>query len=300
VSNIPVTLIATVVDSPRWQPMPTNPPRVPRFEADSVSVRLCHFRRDAVIDVPGNADHRLYFVVGRPAVFELRDCGKTVRETYQPGEGRIVPTGVPVSFRLVGASITAHLCLNAAWFAEAAAAEFGFHADHICVMERRRLRDAFLWVLVAGLLRRSHILPPLDPLVRDAVALGLACYLIREHSSAAEPLANTTAKRERALVSDFIDDIVAGELGLPELARDIGVAEGELIACFSDGDAPRLRMHLERAHARRAAGLVPSVAKPEQRAGGRLRLISALDFDITPFPVFGCVPDEHKQLPILI
>jgi hypothetical protein len=145
-----------------------------------------------------------------------------------------------------------------------------------------------------------NIIPPLDPLVRDTVALGLACYLIREHSSAAEPLTNTTAKRDRALVSDFIDGNVAGELGLPELAQDIGVAAGELIACFSDGDAPRPRMHTERAHALRAAGLVPSVAEPVHRAGGQPRLLSALRFDVTPFPVFRCVPDEHKPLPILI
>src|ERR1700740_1961205 len=176
---------AAIVDSRRGRPIPPAPAHVRTIAGESISLRLCRFCEDAVVDIPGRAEHTVFFVVGRPAVFEYLDGGRGVRETYQPREGRLIPAGVPTSFRLVGAAVIAYLRLSAAWFAEAAAAGFGLQADRVSLMEGRRLQDAFLWVLVEGLLRRKRIVPALDPLVREAVALGLACYLIREHSSAA-------------------------------------------------------------------------------------------------------------------
>src|SRR5580700_8254869 len=246
VSNITMCS-ARIVDSRPWRSAVPIPAQVRRAAGESISLRLCRYSSDAVIDLPGASEHTVCFVVGRPALIEYCHGGKSVRETYQPREGWLIPAGVPTSFRLIGEAVIAYLGLSGAWFAEAAAAEFGLEAERLTLLERPRLRDAFLWMLVAGLLRRNRILPALDALVRDAVALGLACYLIRAHSSVAEGLTRTISGEDRALVSDFLDDVVALELGLGELAQVIGVAEGELMACFSDGDAERLRIHMKRA-----------------------------------------------------
>jgi hypothetical protein len=300
---------AAIVDSRRGRTMPPVPARVRTIAGESISLRLCRFCEDTVVDIPGRAEHTVFFVVGRPAVFEYLDGGRSVRETYQPREGRLIPAGVATSFRLVGAAVIAYLRLSAAWFAEAAAAGFGLRADRISLMERRRLQDTFLWVLVAGLLRRNRIVPALDPLVREAVALGLACYLIREYSSAADALARPAGKRDQALVSDFLDDVVAWELGLGELAQVIGVAEGELMACFSDGDAERLRNHIERlrihAQSAHAAGSGASLAaspppQPVGRAGGQLQLVSSSGFDVASDFVFGCAAPEASPFSDLL
>jgi len=300
---------AAIVDSRRWRTMPPVPAPVRTIAGGSISLRLCRFGEDAVVDIPGHAEHTVSFVVGRPAVFEYLDGGRRVRETYQPREGRLIPAGVPTSFRLVGAAVIAYLRLSAAWFAKAAAAGFGLQADRVSLMERRRLRDTFLWVLVAGLLRRNRIVPALDPLVREAVALGLACYLIREHSSAAEVLARAAGKRDQALVSDFLDDVVAWELGLGELAQVIGVAAGELMACFSDGDAEGLRNHIERlcihmqsAHAAGSGtGLADSPPpRPVGRGGGQLHLLSSSGFDVASDFVFGCAAPQGSPFSDLL
>jgi hypothetical protein len=297
---------APIVDSRRWR-RPSPVPTHVRVAGESISLRLCQYCDDAVIDLSGSAEHTVSFVVGRTVVVEYRDGGRRVRETYQPREGWLIPAGVPMSFALVGGGVIAYLRLSAAWFAEAAAEEFGLQADRITLRERPRLQDSFLWVLVAGLLRRNRILPALDPLVRDALALGLACYLIRVHSSTAVALARTTGRDDRALVSDFLDDVVGWELGLGELAQVIGVAAGELMACFSDADAERLQIHVERArvhvhgaHIPGSDASPPEFAQPLSHAGGRLRLVSPTGGDVASYFVFGCPAAECRPfLPLL-
>jgi hypothetical protein len=265
------------VASRRGQHTAPSAPQVTRTAAESLSLQLCRLSNGAVIDVPGAAEHTVSFVVGRPAVLEYPDRGRIVRATYQPREGWLIPAGIPASFTVVGGAVIACLRLSATWLAEAAAAEFNLEADRITVLQRLRLRDAFLWVLVAGLLRRNRSLPVLDRLVRDALALGLASYLLREHSSAAAALCRTRGHDGRALASDFLDDVVAWELGLGEFAQNIGVAAGELMACFSDADAERLRMHVERAR--------------------RLRLVTPAGDDVVSYFVFGCPAAECGSTP---
>jgi hypothetical protein len=272
---------------------------VTRTAAESLSLRLCRLSNGAVVDVSGSAEHTVSFVVGRPAVLEYHDGGRIVRATYQPREGWLIPAGIPASFTVVGGAVIACLSLSATWLADAAAAEFNLDADRITVLQRLRLRDAFLWVLVAGLLRRNRSLPVLDRLVRDALALGLACYLIREHSSAAAALSRTSGHDGRALVSDFLDDVVARELGMAELAPIVGVAAGELMACFADADAQRLRMHVERARLQLRGAPIPGpdafrpqIPQLRSQGGRRLRLVTPTGDDVASYFVFGCPAAE--------
>ena len=303
VSNTTNMCSARIVDSSRGRNGPPIPAHARRIAGESISLRLCRCGSDAVIDMPGAPEHTVSFVVGRPAVVEYCDGRKSVRESYQPREGWLIPAGVRTSFRLVGAAVIACLGLSSPWFAEAAASEFGLEADRIALLERPRLRDTFLWMVVAGLLRRNRILPALDPLVRDALALGLACYLIRGHSSVAEGLGRTVGRDDRALVSDFLDDVVASELGLGQLAQVIGVAEGELMACFSDADTERLRIHMQRVHV--AACRTPrpgsDAFRPQpprrlSRTVGALRLMSPARDDVASYFVFGCPAAECEPV----
>jgi hypothetical protein len=275
-----------------------------RSAAESLSLQLCRLSNGAVIDVPRTTQHTVSFVVGRPAVLEYHAGGRIVRATYQPREGWLIPAGIPASFTVVGDAVIACLRLSATWLAEAAAAEFNLDANRITVLQRLRLRDAFLWVLVAGLLRRNRSVPVLDRLVCEALALGLACYLIREHSSATAALSRTTGHDDRALVSDFLDDVVAWELGLGELAQVIGVAAGELMACFSDADAERLRIHVESARLQLrgatsagADGFLPQFPQPRSQNGRRLRLVTPAGDDVVSYFVFGCPAAECGSTP---
>lgn len=298
VSNIAMMGSTSTVASRRWRRTPPIAPPLAQT-ANSLSLQLCRLSDGAVIDLAGTAEHTVSFVVGRPAVLEYHDGGRIVRATYQPREGWLIPAGIPASFTLVGGGAIACLRLSATWLAEAAAAEFNLDADRITVLQRLRLRDAFLWVLVAGLLRRNRSLPVLDRLVQDALALGLACYLIREHSSAAA-LSRRTGHHGRVLVSDFLDDVVAWELGLSELAQIIGVAAGELMACFSDADAEHLRIHVECARLQlRGAAICGSDAllrQPRGQRGRRLRLLTP-DADVVSYFVFGCPAAQCGSTP---
>jgi AraC-like DNA-binding protein len=260
-----------------------------------VSLRQYRFDDDAVIELPGLAEHAMCFVLGRAAVFELRDGARWVRRTYRAGEGRIVPAGASVSSRLVGSAVTVHLYMNAPWFDDAAVAEFGIDSKPISLLARPWLQDAFLWLLAAGLLRRTRVGPALDGMILDAAALGLACHLSRVHSSASERYGLAQSNPGRGLVADFIDEEVAAELGLGEFAQAIGVARRELMACFADADAERLRTHVAQWRIRRAQVLVQGSALPLNTIARDLGFGSRAALDIASQFVAGCTAAELRD-----
>jgi len=264
-----------------------------------ISLRHYRFDENAVIELPGITELTLCFAVGRPAVLEHRIHGRWLRRTYRPGEAWIIPAGAPVSSRVVGSALIAHLYLSDKWFDDAAAEEFGPAARRVCLTERPRVRDAFLWVLAAGLLRRIRVGQALDRMVLDALALGLACHLVRAHSSveATRVHANSAHReRDRPLVSDFIDEIVVGEVGLDEFADAIGVAKHEMTACFVDGDAERLRAHIENRKIRRARACLQASRNPLRHVARDLGFKSPAALDTALYFACGCTAAEFREL----
>jgi AraC-like DNA-binding protein len=260
----------------------------------AISLRQYRLDDDAVIELPAMAEHTMCFVVGRAAVFEQRDGARWVRRTYRAGEGRIVPAGVSVSARVIGSAVTAHLHMRAAWFDGAAVDEFGIDSKPVRILARPWLQDAFLWLFAAGLLRRTRVDPALDGMIMDAAALGLACYLIRVHSSASDRCRPELSERGRGVVADFIDDEVAAELGLDELAQAIGVAPRALLACFVEADVESLRAHMGHWRIRRALHLLRGSAIPLDAIARDLGFSSRAALDIASQFAVGCTAVELR------
>jgi AraC-like DNA-binding protein len=261
-----------------------------------ISLRQYRFDDDAVIELPGLVEHTMCFVVGRTAVFEKEDRGHRVRRVYRAGEGGIVPAGASVSFRLIGSAITTHLYMNAAWFDAAAAAELGIDSKRVRLLARSWLEDSFLWMFAAGLLRRTRVGPPLEGMICDAAALGLACYLIRAHSSASDRFRPAQSTQGRGQVADFIDDEVASEFGLGEFAQAIGVARRELLACFTDADAERLRTHTRHWRIHWARTLLLGSAIPLNAIAHVLGFKTRASLDVASQFAFGCTAAELREV----
>jgi AraC-like DNA-binding protein len=246
--------------------------------------------------LPGMADHALCFVVGRTAVFERQVRGQWIRQVYRAGEGGIVPAGASVSCRLIGSAVIAHLYMNAGWFDAAAVAELGIDSERVRVLARPWLPDAFLWMFIAGLLRRTRVGPPLEGMITDAAALGLACYLIRAHSSASGRFQAAQSNRGRGQVSDFIDDEVAAEFGVGDFAQAIGVAQRELMACFTEADAQRLHTHMQHWRIGWARTLLQDSAMSPDAIACGLGFRSAGLLDIASQFALGCTAAELREL----
>jgi hypothetical protein len=285
---------ATIDD---WQGLlPAHLVRASVLAGSPISLRQYRFDADAVIELPAMAEHAMCFVVGRSAVFERREHGHWVRRVYRAGEGAIVPAGAAVSSRLIGSAVTVHLYMNAAWFDAAAVAEFGIDSKRVRVLARPWLRDGFLWMFIAGLLRRMRIGPHLEGMIMDAAALGLACYLIRAHSSASDYFKEPQSNRGRGQVSDFFDDEVAAEFGIGDFAQAIDLAQRELISCFIEGDAERLRTHLGHWRLRWAQALLQGSAMSPDAIARGLDFRSRASLDIASQFAFGCTADELREL----
>jgi AraC-like DNA-binding protein len=261
-----------------------------------ISLRQYRFDEDAVIELPGLVEHTMCFVVGRTAVFEKRDRGQWVRRVYRAGEGGIVPAGVSVSSRLIGSAMATHLYMNAAWFDAAAAAELGVDSRRVRLLGRSWLQDSFLWMFVAGLLRRTRAGPPLEGMISDAAALGLACYLIRAHSSASDRFRPAQLTQGRGQVADFIDEEVATEFGLGEFAQAIGVARRELLGCFTDADPERLRTHTGHWRIHWARTLLQGSAIPVNAIAHVLGFRTRASLDIASQFAFGCTAAELREV----
>lgn len=289
---------ATVYDWRDLLPAQLISASAPDAEAP-ISLRHYRFDENAVIELPAITELTLCFAVGRPAVLEHRIHGRWVRRTYWPGEGWIIPAGAPVSSRMVGSALIAHLYLSDKWSGEAAAEEFGPAAHRVCLTERPRVRDAFLWVLAAGLLRRIRIGPAVDRMVLDALALALACHLVRAHSSVEATglhASGSNRERDRPLVSDFIDEMVVDEVGLDEFADAIGVAKHEMMACFVEGDAERLRAYIENPQIRRARAYLQASRNPLKHVARDLGFKSPAALDTALFFACGCTAAEFREL----
>jgi AraC-like DNA-binding protein len=192
--------------------------------------------------------------------------------------------------------MTAHLHMNAAWFDAAAVAEFGIDSERVRLLEQPWLQDSFLWMFVAGLLRRTRVGPPAEGMIMDAAALGLACYLIRVHSSASDRFRLAQSTQGRGQVADFIDDEVATEFGLGGFAQAIGVARRELMACFTEADAERLRTHTGHWRIRWARTLLQGSAIPLNAIARVLGFRTRASLDIASQFAFGCTAAELREL----
>jgi AraC-like DNA-binding protein len=246
--------------------------RSARSTLPSAGDRLCvwhySFDKDAIVKLPAMSEHAICLVVGRTAEFAVDDGHRWKRRLYQPGEGRLIPAGTAVSFRVIGSAAVAHLYLSGEWFDKVVTAGLGFEPGYIRLSGSTRLRDPFLWIFTTALLRRLRLGPRLDRVVLDSATLGLACHLLREYALQdrfSRPLAY--AWEDAARVGDFIDELTGVELGLHELAESIGLPAQNLLRDFASADASRLRHWLQHSRVRRVhALLTTSTARLEEVA----------------------------------
>jgi AraC-like DNA-binding protein len=108
----------------------------------------------------------------------------------------------------------------------------------------------------AGLLRRMQSGPPIERLMLDDAALGVACHLLRAHSTLACLAGAWTLSAERLRVNDFIDDTIAVEFGLGDLPRANGMPWLDLVRSFASADTGELHGYLNGRRIERARRLL--------------------------------------------
>jgi hypothetical protein len=174
-----------------------------------IVVRQYRLTGDGEVELPSIPDHAIMLLMGRPAYLECR--AHDHRSTSLPGACGILPGGATGAWRWIGAPTVLHLYLSAAWV-DGILCEEGLDPQYVKVVERSGCYDAFLWTFGAGLLRRMQSGPPIERLMLDGTALGVACHLLRAHSTLACLAGAWTLSAERLLTTQWPRALVRGEL----------------------------------------------------------------------------------------
>jgi AraC-like DNA-binding protein len=196
----------------------------PALDGAPLEVRQYRLDPDGAAELPAGSRHAAFLLMGGPC---------------EPGLVGILPAGTAGTWRRTRARSCLRLYLRAGWLEGILRSERQVDPETVTLRRRFAWRDPFIWVFGAGLLRRARLGGAMDRTMLDSAALGLACHLLREHSATRHP-PSARVTDEGLRVGAFIDDAIATELGLDDLADAIGVCRAELARGFGLAHTPSL------------------------------------------------------------
>jgi AraC family transcriptional regulator len=145
---------------------------------------------------------------------------------------------------------------------------------------------------VRHLLRRTQGGPPFERIMLDSAALGLACHLLRAHST----VAHHSSIRVGALsTNDFIDDAIAMELGLGDLARATGMRVLDLARSFASADCEKLHGYLNGRRVQNARRLLRQSRMTTDEIAHTAGFKNVAALDLALYFAVGCCAAEYRR-----
>ena len=218
-----------------------------RQDGGPVAVRQYQLAMNGRVELPSMSEHAIMLLMGHPTRVGRRLNGRYVEGICAPRAGALLPAGKATAFDWAGTPIVMLTYLKAAWVDDVLRSDLELDPARIDIVERSRWYDPFLWTFGAGLLHRARLGLSIDRLLLDSAALGLICHLLRCHSTLTEdpvPQLRRLSLSQLLQVSDFIDDIIASDFGLDDLARAICVRRVDLARSFASANGIRLHEYI--------------------------------------------------------
>lgn len=162
-------------------------------------------------------------LTGRCEATTLTD-GRALRAQVYPGSMTIMPSGVPTATSWTHAIVMSHLYLSSAFVTTSA--EDLSQADPELV-PHSYFRDPFVEQVCLALVSELEAGGPLGALYADTLAQALSLHLLRHHSTVTvtrDPPSRGLSRRRLKLVIDFIDDYLATDLSIDNLAVLAGLS----------------------------------------------------------------------------
>jgi AraC family transcriptional regulator len=267
-----------------------------RSDGAPIAVRQYRLAEDAEVELPSISDHAIMLLIGRPAYIERRIHDQYRGGIYLPGAGGILPAGATGAWRWIGAPVVVRVYLSAAWL-DGILCEENLGPQDVKVLERSRCYDPFLWMFSTGLLRRMRLGPPIERIMLDSAALGLGCHLLHAHSTLTDDRfvgGRTLSTKERLRVSDFIDDAIAAEFGLGDLARAIGMRRLDLVKSFASANRGKLHGYLNGHRIEQARRLLRESRMTTGEIARAVGFKNVAALDLALYFSLGCSATEYR------
>lgn len=198
-------------------------------------------------------NHHVSMHVGRPVRAACRCDGQVHRRLQVRGDIDVVPMGYSIGWEDDGP--TSILCLDLSpSLLRTAADEMGLDADRASLVPQLQLQDPQMqhicWAIVAELEGGD----PTCRLYADSLGMALTSHLLRRYVTTLPPkIKPALSRRQFQRVVDYVDDNLARNVSLAEVAAVAGVSVSHFKALFKESAGVPVHRYIVR---RRVDGAV--------------------------------------------
>lgn len=223
----------------------------------------------ALVEVAGGtsapvalARHNVTMLVSSPLTTTVRCDDASVTRLQQPGNFDILPVHSSVGWTDGGYSLFLAVGLEHYLIRETAG-EMGADPDRLAFTHRLTCRDPkieyLLWALKAELEQEQ----PFGRVYADSLGVALASQLVRRWSaSSPKPIAAGLPERALKRTLRYIDDRLASELTLRDIAAQAGLGASRFGELFKRATGVSVHQHVVRRRVARAVELITRTRLP--------------------------------------
>ena len=214
--------------------------------------------RPGLVEVPGLEETRVSIHVGPPVQISCRRDRHYHSGTSVHGDIHIIPAGTPSIWEVKGNDTFLTLSVSPALL-NRAAEELNLDPERIEIRNRFQVRDTQLENIGWALKEEMECGCPCGPVYLDSLAMAVATRLLCCHSSrpveTRRPNKRLSDRRLRQ-VFDYIEDNLAGNISLGDLAAVVGLSVSHFKVLFREAVGLSPHQYLIRRRVERAKNLL--------------------------------------------
>jgi len=209
-----------------------------------------------LIECPPAERHTVNMYIGAPVVAMCRIDGPFLRRLQVPGSIDIVPLGCSAAWEDEGPTTLLKITVSP-WLLRTTAESMGLNADRITLAPELQIKDPKLehigWALKSSL----EAAEPFDRLYAESLGTALAVHLLRRYAKTPHgvPERGLTRRQLRAVI-DYVQEHLAADLSLAELATIAGVSSSHFKALFRQSVGQPVHRYVIQQRVQHAAALL--------------------------------------------
>ena len=224
---------------------------------EGVSLEFCKEPK-GILEVPGQENVVVGVHVGTPAKLTCLRDGKRYSGTAVHGDIDIIPPHMPMRWEMHDNETTLLLNLPQTLLSSVAN-ESGVNETQVRISNRFQIRDTELEIICWAMKREMELGYPSGRFYLDGLAIAVASRVVARHSSAAkltEESKQGLDGRRLKLVLSFIEDQLAENLSLEQIAAIAGISVSHLNALFRRSTGVPLYQYIIQRRVERAKTLL--------------------------------------------
>jgi len=234
----------------------------PPLCTDSLTVRIAS-DPPGVIEAPAGRNPAIVIHVGPSVDIACRRGGQSHRGRAVHGDIDIIPAGTPSRWEVKQKDTALLIAVHASILCRVAG-ERGLDFNRVEVVNRFQMRDPQIEHIGWALKAEMEAGYPAGSLFTDSLATALAARLLDRHSSARHRREErlTMPGHKLRLVLSYVEDNLAGDLRLPELAAVAGLGMSQFKRVFRDSVGVPVHQYVIQRRLERAKTLLSDKSLP--------------------------------------